>query len=715
MPKHRHIKQLILTLVAAATAGAACAIGLGSGPSGVVLGQSLDFPISVRLDGDETFNADCVQAEVLLGDQRMSPGTVRTRVLPSGPGAAIIRVSTLTTIDEPVVTVLVTAGCGAKVNRRYVVFADPAPSSGAAPLAAAPAMLPVVETISEPANVSSLAATNPSSSPSSGPTANAAAGQPTAQLGAATQPRRSNLRPAPDVQVKQKRGTTQAAAPAQRLSRGASAQKKSAAQTPVKNAAKLPSVPQVQAEVTERPRLRLDVAEATPASPSAAAIESAIEAVSQAASAARAAAVAASASADRIASLERSVEAARKQTLVSDAELVRLRAEIARPRLGAEMGTSTSNAWLWPLIAFALLVASAAAWLAWRLRSMRRAQEAAWLRASTLAATAVVDASPAETSPLPLITSALTLQPPLPGTTRAVDAVAVDAAQSGDVFHSGGGHQRELKPAVHAPTAAELPKRSGAMVGATDAGEPLFVHAMARTIVLPPSAKVDEGASRDVSIEELIDVDQQAEFFIALGQDTAAIDLLVAHLRNTGGGSPLTYLKLLEIYRRRDDQPAYERTRSRFNQRYNAYAPEWGADLTLGKSLEDYPDVSPRLQQAWVRPLDAMAELEALLFRKSRGELFDLPAYREVLFLYSLARDLLERDSAENNQVDLLLPLEPGQAAGAAVIGNSRARSEVSFDDHPTAPVDLDLTPPKARDSIFGELLSPTSGSLRRR
>ena len=710
MPKHRLIKQLILTLVAAASAGAACAIGLGSGPSGVVLGQSLDFPISVRLDGDELLNADCVQAEVLLGDQRIAPGSVRTRVLPSGPGAATIRVSTLTTIDEPVVTVQVTAGCGAKVNRRYVVFADPAPSVGAAQLAASPVMLPVVDTASEPANAASLAVTNPSSSP----TANAAA-QPPAQIGAATQPRRSMLRPEPDVQITPKRGTTQAAAPTERPSRRASAQKKSTAQTPVKSAAKLTSVPQVQAQLTERPRLRLDVAEAAPASLSASAIEDAIEAVSQAASAARAAALAASASADRIASLERSVEAARKQAMVSDAELARLRAEVARPSTGAGLSTSTSNAWLWPLIAFALLVAGAAAWLAWRLRSMRRAQEASWLRASTLAASAAVDAAPAETSPLPLITSALTLQPPAPGASQAVGAVALGAGPRAAGIHSGGGHQSELTPAPHAPKAAELPRRSGAVAGATDAGEPLFVHAMARTIVLPPSAKVDEGAPRDVSIEELIDVDQQAEFFIALGQDTAAIDLLVAHLRNTGGGSPLTYLKLLEIYRRRDDQPAYERTRSRFNQRYNAYAPEWGADLTLGKSLEDYPEVSPRLQQAWGRPLDAMAELEALLFRKSRGELFDLPAYREVLFLYSLARDLLERDSADKNQVDLLLPLELGQTAGAAVVGNSRAGSEISFDDHPTAPVDLDLTPPKARDSIFGELLSPTSGSLRRR
>ena len=65
----------------------------------------------------------------------------------------------------------------------------------------------------------------------------------------------------------------------------------------------------------------------------------------------------------------------------------------------------------------------------------------------------------------------------------------------------------------------------------------------------------------------------------------------------------------------------------------------------------------PRLQQVWPRPLDAMAELEALLFRKSRGDLFDLPAYREVLFLYALARDRLDRDPVDTQSVDLLLSL----------------------------------------------------------
>ncbi len=165
---------------------------------------------------------------------------------------------------------------------------------------------------------------------------------------------------------------------------------------------------------------------------------------------------------------------------------------------------------------------------------------------------------------------------------------------------------------------------------------------------------------RDMSIEELIDLEQQAEFFIVLGQDGAAVDLLVQHIRSTAGSSPLPYLKLLEIYHRTGDREASERTRQRFNQRFNAYAPEWGANLEEGLGLQDYPGVLPRLAQAWPNPLDAMAELEVLLFRKSRGELFDLPAYREVLFLYALARDLMDREAATTCAVDLLLPLADG-------------------------------------------------------
>ena len=113
----------------------------------------------------------------------------------------------------------------------------------------------------------------------------------------------------------------------------------------------------------------------------------------------------------------------------------------------------------------------------------------------------------------------------------------------------------------------------------------------------------------------------------------------------------------------------------------------------------------PRLQQVWPRPLDAMAELEALLFRKSRGELFDLPAYREVLFLYALARDLLDREAVDPDHVDLLLPLADGGEFGSTAPlplrrhGRTTGRCRTARpDDRPTAPVDLDLTQAARRD-----------------
>ncbi len=243
-----------------------------------------------------------------------------------------------------------------------------------------------------------------------------------------------------------------------------------------------------------------------------------------------------------------------------------------------------------------------------------------------------------------------------------------------------------------------LPPQRPAYVAPGPAPVDLPLEAFERTDVLPPPARVDNGAPRDVSIEELLDLEQQAEFFIVLGQDDAAIDLLFQHLRNTGGGSPLPYLKLLEIYRRRGEREPYEHTREQFNQRFNAYAPEWDVDLQQGRSLEDYPGVLPRLQQVWPRPLDAMAELEALMFRKSRGELFELPAYREVLFLYSLARDLLDREAAGSTDVDLLLPLADGGEFGSTAPQPQveLARDSVfdGFAGRPTVPVDLDLSLP---------------------
>jgi len=224
---------------------------------------------------------------------------------------------------------------------------------------------------------------------------------------------------------------------------------------------------------------------------------------------------------------------------------------------------------------------------------------------------------------------------------------------------------REAAPFAAAATpelALDEPELHGAgVVSDVSATLPLDRRAMSG-LMLP------EAAPRELSVEELLDLEQQADFFIALGQEDAAVDLLMSHLRSAGGQSPLPYTKLLEIYRRQGDRSAYERTRARFNRRFNAYAPDWDTGPASGRSLEDYPDTVALLQGAWPSPIDAMAILEGLLFKRDdTSELFDLPAYRDVLVLYSLARDLWHHGGGNTGtQVDVLLPIDDADA-GAQV------------------------------------------------
>ncbi|MBI2733311.1 MAG: hypothetical protein HYX44_08425 [Aquabacterium sp.] len=223
---------------------------------------------------------------------------------------------------------------------------------------------------------------------------------------------------------------------------------------------------------------------------------------------------------------------------------------------------------------------------------------------------------------------------------------------------------------VHVPSGASPTHGSGeAELPASKAAEPkgpltsANIHqyvpdAVPSAMPSPPAVAAQSEPLREVSVEELIDLEQQAEFFEVLGQDEAAIDLLEGHVQNTTGASPLPFLKLLEIYRRVGKRTEYERVQAEFNQRFNAYAPAWEADLQQGHTLDDYPGVIERLQSLWAEPLRAMAVLEKSLTRPESGDdTFELPAYRELLFLYAVARDLSERDVVDRHSVDLLLPV----------------------------------------------------------
>ncbi len=231
---------------------------------------------------------------------------------------------------------------------------------------------------------------------------------------------------------------------------------------------------------------------------------------------------------------------------------------------------------------------------------------------------------------------------PQPEAVAEVAASVAPVAQPVRTAPSKAAERHEAAPRVLPPVPAAAP-----FVSAPDT-LPVPVHHE------PPGTST----RRELSVEELIDLEQQAEFFVVLGQDDAAIDLLMGHLRSTGGSSPLPYLKLLEIYRRQGDSEAYNRTRERFNRRFNAYAPDWDSDPQQGRSLDDYPEVIERLQSIWSKPPLVIEALDAALFRRDQSEdTFDVPAYRELVLLYSVIRDIAENDGT-GAVVDLLLPID---------------------------------------------------------
>jgi pilus assembly protein FimV len=454
-------------------------------------------------------------------------------------------------------------------------------------------------------------------------------------------------------------------------------------------AKRVPRVDEPSAPVAAaRPRLKLDAVEA-PVNPALTAelIQAAASAAA-AQAAAQATAEANAAAASRVAALEQSIERLRADSAADRETLKALRQKAAQDSQWSGLASV--------LLALLVALAALAAWLGLRLRRLQAERQQAWWNAAgspNAAAAAAVAAAGA--APTGANTDAGTLSPSAgPQTGAAMGYSSTRPGTLGPVF----------KPDLTDEPTTQPP-----------------LSVIERTEPLPVGWREDPEPQRDVSIEELIDLEQQAEFFIVLGQEEAAIDLLVDHLRSTGGGSPLPYLKLLEIYRRRGDREAYDRTRARFNHRFNAYAPDWDDDTQTGRALEDYPSIVARLQMAWPSPIDAMAELESLLFRKARGELFDMPAYRDVLFLYSLARDLLDREPQGAPNVDVLLPINEGVEFTQPMSFDDLVRpgdsGMVPLDNPPTVPVDLDVTQPSMPDSLFPENVNDPGvvGGRRRR
>jgi pilus assembly protein FimV len=596
------------------SAAPAWSLGFGHVSDGSVLGGPLDFSVALRLEPGEVLGSDCVSAEVLVGESRVAPSQVHVFLQRGSDGSVqAVRVRTDTRVDEPVATITLKMGCPARLARQFVAFLDP-PDVGdsAAPAAAALQDVP---------HDASMAAQFRAAAAATKPAGNAAGGTEIAEGPAASAATRRGNAPATRPQraaprssaAEKNTGTSKAAAP--RRERSPTAAPQVAARpadgasraAPSTRGAPRPPAPPAQGSTS---RLSLD----PPAASSSRAAASAAPGAAQAASAPAQPAPERALAELRLEALEASFKKLQAENEASRARMLTLQARV----LQAE-SARYANPLVYALLVLLLLMVAAVVFLLKRQRRLNR--QPSWLAAS------VAPSSQADSSwqsrfddPLPVMTPQ-----------------DVWPSQPAPLSRSKPGAAASSSPAAAAPATAPMPLNAGA----PDAATSLSL----------------EAPRRPVAVEELIDLEQQAEFFRVLGQEQSAIDLLMGHLRESGAGSPMPYLKLLDIHRRRGDRDDYERIRTRFNERFSAYAPEWGADLGAGKSLESYPEVVAELQRLWLDPKQAMARLETLMFRHDVADTtFELPAYLQLLFLFSVARDLAESE-IDPSKVDLLLPI----------------------------------------------------------
>ncbi|HOX67902.1 MAG TPA: hypothetical protein PKV56_08535 [Burkholderiaceae bacterium] len=622
------------------------AVGFGRLVNATSLGQALDVSVALDADITEQVTSDCVSAEVVVGDSVLPRPVVRVRLEPAGNASTrSLRVTTTVRIHEPIVQVTVAAACPSRVSRQFVVLIDPPLTASEPALAAA-----------EPPAVATPPA-SPATSVSVGALPDPGFAQGISDAAAGSGVLAPPPAPAPPASARRATRST-----SKGVASGAKAARRAQAATPRK--ARRASVNQARARSS--PRLELERG----AGPLAAAAASAPLAVAGVLPVALAASAAASSPAESVAELQREAIQSLQQRLdklQADSEASSRSIADLQARLRAAE-SSRSTGWL----SYALAAAGAAL-LLWfgqmigRRAAARRPGTPWWKAEADAAAAKPVDAEDRASARPAFVQSALASLP--------------EAIELPD----------EVLPTTPAPLVvpdhSRLPEplRPVQVFGDTVAsvGTALAVE--------PPVAPASA-----LTADELIDLEQQAEFFVALGQDDSAVDLLNAFLRGGGGASPLPYLKLLEIHRRREERDAYERIRDRHARRFGTEAPKWEDQTAAAVLADGQSPVMRQIESVWADPPEAMKLIESLLVSSDPAAApLDLAALTDLQFLYLLARAVREfedqpaQPSAEST-VDLLLPLSHQDEHRSVV-----ASVDSGFSTPSDIDLELDFLPPR--------------------
>lgn len=145
----------------------------------------------------------------------------------------------------------------------------------------------------------------------------------------------------------------------------------------------------------------------------------------------------------------------------------------------------------------------------------------------------------------------------------------------------------------------------------------------------------------NLNVKEIADIMQQAEFWMLLQDPFHAIEILEPYRDVAQPESPVPWIYLLDLYRMVGEKKKYEALIARIEQVFNAKIPRWDGQFGITpRTLNDFPHVVEKICALWETD-EIGPYLESLLLDNRDGarQGFDLPVYRNIIQLITLARD----------------------------------------------------------------------------
>jgi len=220
---------------------------------------------------------------------------------------------------------------------------------------------------------------------------------------------------------------------------------------------------------------------------------------------------------------------------------------------------------------------------------------------------------------------------------------------------------------------------------------------------------------RSLTSEELHDIQEQADFFVSLGDYDRAVSVLMTHVHASPQNSAIAWMALLQLHHRLNRRSGYEGLRDQMERRMNVKVPEFDDYEKPTAGLESYADALARIVRLWPSP-QVVDVIEESIYRlpgagSDRDEPFELAAFEELLLLHAIAKavvtepratDIALDDSAgagERFPMTSILPMsseisgpsEEDMAALATLLAGSRV--DINLDEEEKAVATLPTLP----------------------